>query len=137
VVAAVKPDRPAVDRSGRRSLWLSPLAVSFIEHLISPRAIITPWPCCQLCVSRCLTTVMRSTRDSTPGGAGRTDAFMRRFDGRVAVVTGAAHGIGRATAARLTAEGAAVGIADIDTDAAEETVRTLTNAGTDAVRPDV
>lgn len=39
---------------------------------------------------------------------------MRRFDGRVAVVTGAASGIGRATAARLVAEGASVVGGDVD-----------------------
>jgi NAD(P)-dependent dehydrogenase (short-subunit alcohol dehydrogenase family) len=37
-----------------------------------------------------------------------------RYDGKVAVVTGAASGIGRATARRLAAEGAAVACLDID-----------------------
>jgi len=37
-----------------------------------------------------------------------------RFDGRTAVVTGAASGIGRATALRLASEGASVVAADID-----------------------
>lgn len=38
----------------------------------------------------------------------------RRFEGQVAVVTGAAGGIGYAIASRLAAEGAAVAIADLD-----------------------
>src|SRR5581483_2350525 len=39
---------------------------------------------------------------------------MRRFDGKVAVVTGAASGIGAATALRLAQEGASVLLADLD-----------------------
>lgn len=44
---------------------------------------------------------------------------MKRFEGKVAVVTGGAKGIGAATAARLAAEGAAVYIADVDTESGE------------------
>src|SRR5919201_2827107 len=39
---------------------------------------------------------------------------MRRFDGRVALVTGAGGGIGAATCRRLAEEGAAVAASDID-----------------------
>src|SRR4051794_5513095 len=42
-----------------------------------------------------------------------------RFEGKVAIVTGAASGIGLATAARLGSEGARVVIADVSTSAAE------------------
>ncbi|GAB3995926.1 SDR family oxidoreductase [Glycomyces albus] len=44
---------------------------------------------------------------------------MNRFEGKVAIVTGGAKGIGAATSARLAAEGAAVYIADVDAEAGE------------------
>ena len=54
---------------------------------------------------------------------------MQRFTGRVAFVTGAGHGIGRATCLRLAAEGGTVVAADIDTSAADETARLVAEAG--------
>ncbi|GAA3311074.1 SDR family NAD(P)-dependent oxidoreductase [Arthrobacter ramosus] len=48
-----------------------------------------------------------------------------RFDGKVAVVTGAAGGLGRASAWRLAAEGAHVIVVDINADAAAEVARSL------------
>lgn len=53
---------------------------------------------------------------------------MQRFEGCVAVVTGAGHGIGRACAARLASEGAVVAVADVDRSAAEEVAAGLPGA---------
>src|SRR3990172_465662 len=57
---------------------------------------------------------------------------MGRFDGRVAIVTGGALGIGGATARRLAGEGARVLIADYDGPAGEANARRIREAGGEA-----
>ena len=54
---------------------------------------------------------------------------VRRFEGKVALVTGAASGIGRATAVRLGSEGARIYGADIDEAGLEETAKLVAQAG--------
>jgi NAD(P)-dependent dehydrogenase (short-subunit alcohol dehydrogenase family) len=54
---------------------------------------------------------------------------MRRLEGRVALVTGAASGIGRATAERLADEGATVVITDVQDTAGEEAVAAIRDGG--------
>ncbi|MGV3720027.1 MAG: SDR family NAD(P)-dependent oxidoreductase [Actinomycetota bacterium] len=64
---------------------------------------------------------------------------MKRLAGKVALVTGAASGIGRATAARYAAEGARVVASDVDATRLEETVAEITRLGGAALarRPDI
>jgi 3-oxoacyl-[acyl-carrier protein] reductase len=58
---------------------------------------------------------------------------MKRLDDRVAVVTGAATGIGRGIAAVLAAEGAKVAVADLDDAGAAQTAASLRETGTQAI----
>ncbi len=55
------------------------------------------------------------------------------LDGEVALVTGAASGIGRAIAQAIAASGAAVGLVDLAEDASEETADEISGAGGRAV----
>ena len=58
---------------------------------------------------------------------------MGKLDGRVAIITGGAGGIGQATAERFVAEGATVVIADLHPDAGEATVANLKATGGEAL----
>ncbi len=82
---------------------------------------------------------------SSRGGGCTTDArraqtsVMQTFTGRVAVVTGAASGIGRALAERFAAEGMKVVLADVEDEPLQATAREMTAAGATVlpVRTDV
>lgn len=69
---------------------------------------------------------------SARGGNQLTCGDMR-LENKVAVITGAGGGVGRATALRFAEEGAAVVCADIITEANEETVRLVLGAGGRAI----
>jgi 3-oxoacyl-[acyl-carrier protein] reductase len=56
-----------------------------------------------------------------------------RFSGKCAVITGAGHGLGRSHAHAFAAEGAAVGVADLDLAAAEEVAAVLRADGARAI----
>ena len=55
------------------------------------------------------------------------------LEGKVAIVTGAGRGIGRATAELLAAHGARVVLADIDAKPGEETAESVRAAGGEAI----
>ncbi len=57
---------------------------------------------------------------------------MARFDGRVAIITGSASGIGKRIAERLAAEGAIPVIADMNLAAAQATAEEIRKTGADA-----
>ena len=65
---------------------------------------------------------------------GRPLAELLSLDGRVAIVTGAGHGLGLASAARLAEAGAAVVLNDLDASRVEASAASLREAGTDRDR---
>src|SRR5688500_13132745 len=80
-----------------------------------------------------------STGRSDPTDRGilrRSFGMAGRFDGKTAIVTGAAQGIGKAIAARLAGEGARVVVADVNEAGAAKVAEEIGN-GAFAVHCDV
>jgi NADP-dependent 3-hydroxy acid dehydrogenase YdfG len=69
-------------------------------------------------------------KDSGPNDLGAVDSFMQINSNTVAVVTGAASGIGRALAQHLAAKGAALALADVNEAGLEETRASLSGVKT-------
>ena len=57
---------------------------------------------------------------------------MGRLDGKIAIITGAASGIGQATARRVAAEGARTVVADLNADGAKQVAEAIAAAGGEA-----
>jgi len=76
-----------------------------------------------------MTTIERPGPPDPARGTAPIMPHAGRYGGRSAVVTGASSGIGRATARRLAAEGAAVACLDIDDDRLTAVVAEIEDAG--------
>jgi len=77
---------------------------------------------------------MRSGRDRRPKGSKVPEAAQPRLlEGRVAIVTGGASGIGRATCEALAAAGASVGVADLNGEGAKAVAEAIGSSGGDAI----
>ena len=75
---------------------------------------------------------MRSTPRpvvDSDGGTHQNARAMKRLDDKVAIVTGAAHGIGRAISECFAEEGARVTLVDIDADAGDATAAAIRERG--------
>ena len=68
-------------------------------------------------------------------GAGWDDRAVGSLDGKVAIVTGGAGGIGAATARAIARAGGSVAVVDIDGPRADEVARTIGTAAEQRVRP--
>jgi NAD(P)-dependent dehydrogenase (short-subunit alcohol dehydrogenase family) len=77
-------------------------------------------------------TPLRSARHSASAGSGLAARREGRLAGRRAIITGAASGIGRASAELFAAQGARVAVLDVDGGAAEQVAATLTATGAEA-----
>ena len=61
------------------------------------------------------------------------EEFTMGLEGKTAIVTGGAQGIGKAIAMRLARDGANIGILDLQQDAADKTVQEATELGVKGV----
>src|SRR4029077_18772565 len=81
---------------------------------------------------------IRSSRSSLKWFASGREGFLKgnshsfRLDGKLAVVTGGASGIGRAVAQRFASSGACVSVLDIDEDAAKRVASEIASSGGNA-----
>ncbi len=96
----------------------------------SPRAALGAGGLTATCLRRrAYSLTQRQRRDERGAMKGTATAAMSRYTGRHALITGGARGLGFAAAARLAAEGAAIGLLDKDASAVEAAASRLRDDG--------
>jgi hypothetical protein len=103
-----------------------------LDEAAHARALARYWPVCPGVAPSAADAIVASIAQVGQKPASKNlwrNADMNRLDGKVALLSGAARGIGAETARKMAAAGASVVLGDVLADRARETAKEITGAG--------